>query len=201
MVNVNLFASHQDFTAAMMIPAAASALKQVQREAESELHILADYARSNSQFSGSRDLNPAEEEAISSFGRIIVEQGLTNSGFFLAVKAVVGLYGVNAGMLAQVLITLNTMLNPKQHQNFNPARKFFELIGSRPNWVDLLSPSQKQTFAHMTGEYALKIGYGGNYVDGSTALLLTTRRQGVNWDKYLDGAGENIPRYDKNQDW
>jgi hypothetical protein len=154
----------QGFSAALMIPAAASTLKQAQREAAGELHVLADYYRRAQRGGASCVLDGKTRQAACRFGRIIVEQSINGTAFFLAVKLSVMTAGTFGGMLAQLGITGNTIITPHQTQKFNPAKSLFAFVGSEPDWVAGLPEPLLQRFAHASGRFADWCGYSGTAV-------------------------------------
>lgn len=144
-----------DFTAATIVPALASAIKQAQREASAELHVLADYhARAEGQ--SPPPLTSAEQRAARELGVVMVEQGFNSAVLFLMVNAAAALVGPAGGMLAQVGITWNTVVTPEQTQRINPAR----VIGLRPDWVRRLPRGGQVRFASLCGQFARSCGYG-----------------------------------------
>jgi hypothetical protein len=182
------------FTTAVIVPAVASTIKQAQREAGPELHILADYYQTHQQRHGVVPLDAVQEAATVRLGRILVEQGVTGTLFFLAVKTAVALGGVEAGMLAQVFITGNTMVNPTQALQVNPGRRLCELLDTHPDWVHMLSPLRRQALAALIGALATKAGYGGTrHADGRNGLTLAHLRSGINWKQYLAGPWQPQP--------
>jgi len=111
-------------------------------------------------------------------------------------KTALLLGGVHAGMLAQVFITANTMTSPAQHQRVSPARRFFTWWGKRPDWVKLLKPRQRQKFAAAIGAIATKAGYGSRHSTSDSELALPRRRQGIDWERYLNSPGGRPPRFE-----
>lgn len=152
------------FTAATVIPAIASTLKQAQREAAEPLHTIASYAmRARASEQAGRPLpplRPAEREAAHRVGQVMLEQAINGTTFFLAVKAAL-IFGVWGGALAQVAITANTVITPHQTQSFNPARRILGLIEACGDWVGLLGEDGLlRGFACRIGLLALACGYG-----------------------------------------
>jgi len=175
------------FGSALVIPAAVSTLKQAQREAAAELHILADYHRS--VIAVGKLLAPTSQEraAAQEVGRVVSRELLNGAAFFLAVKAVVALGGPAAGMLAQLGITLNSMLSPQQTQQLNPARALLDRIGRQPDWLRQLPEAQQRQFMDHVGRFAVGCGYGGLGASSRASLDLQTAR----WDEILDAAPDS----------
>lgn len=178
----------EGFGAALVIPAAVSTLKQAQREAAAELHVLADYHRAGRAAGALPAPSPAELRAAQEVGRVISREMVNGAAFFLAVKAVVALGGPAAGMLAQLGITLNSMLSPQQTQQVNPARALFELIERQPDWVGRLPEVQRRQFMDYVGRFAVGCGYGGLGVASRPPVDLETAR----WDEILDAAPSSV---------
>jgi hypothetical protein len=155
----------QGFGTAIIIPAIASTLKQAQREAAADLHILSDYYHRSSDRSdklGPASLTRTEKIAACRLGSVLVEQGINGTTFFLIVKLSVMTFGAFGGMLAQVGITGNTMITASQVQKFNPAQLLFEKIGRQPDWVAALPTELAARFAFGAGKIALMSGYGNS---------------------------------------
>lgn len=151
------------FTAATTIPAIASAIKQAQREAADELHILAAYYhRTAAQPSGanSRQLTTREAQAARTLGTVMVEQGFNATVLFLAVNGAAAVAGPIGGMIAQVGITWNTIVTPQQTQRYNPARMITDRLNWRPEWVSRLPRGGMEALATHLGRFASSCGYG-----------------------------------------
>ncbi len=186
----------EGFSAALMIPAAASTLKQAQREAADQLHLLADHYRAVCAGRAPADPGPAVREAIRRFGQVLVEQGINGTAFFLVVKLAVLAGGAYGGMLAQVCITGNTIITPHQTQKFNPAQTLFSAIGSGPDWVPLLPQPLLRALIHGSGAFADWCGYGRHRTllspsEGASRSLLSVRQRqpGQVWIKADLGKG------------
>lgn len=165
-------AARAGFSAATAIPALASTIKQVQREAAESLHVLASYAacerRAEQLRIAGMSLGEVERNAARHVGRVLVEQAINGSVFLLAVKVALVL-GVWGGAAAQVAITANTIVNPHQTQRFNPARGLLSAIDLQGDWVNLLSAAAQRRFAYQIGLLALSCGYGAEApTDGET---------------------------------
>jgi len=153
----------QGFGVALVIPAIASTIKQAQREAAPDLHILADYyrrGRDRAPELGAVPLSRSEAAAAERFGIVLVEQGINGTTFFLMVKVAAVTGGPLLGMIAQVGITANTVITPQQIQKFNPAQLLFDRIGKRPEWVSYMPIELVQHFAMASGRFANACGYG-----------------------------------------
>jgi hypothetical protein len=154
------------FSAATLIPALASALKQSQREAAGSLHILAEYHQRQRPYSRRPSwLTKAERQAACEVGTVLVEQGFNCAVLFLAVNGAALLAGPVGGMLVQVAITWNTIVTPEQVQKVNPARVIADQFDWRPDWVAGLPEDRIETFALMCGQWASRCGYGAREPD------------------------------------
>jgi hypothetical protein len=159
----NAFAN--GFSAALIVPAATSTLRQTQREAADELHVLARYYQTHKRQGGTLETLSARvddqtREAARSFGRILVEQGVNGTTYFLGVKLAIMSAGGIGGMCAQVGITGNTMITPLQTQRWNPAKVLFNAMGVDPDWVAHVSDSTLAQFSYVSGLCADFCGYG-----------------------------------------
>jgi len=152
------------FGAATVIPAAASTLRQALREGAPHLHVLADYYRRACRrpevrmrlLRNDRHVNDA---AISA-GKVLVEQGINGTTFFLAVKLALVTFGTWGGILAQLAITANVMLTPGQTQIINPARSVLGADPLRQSPASLLRARELEMFAFGLGAFAALCGYG-----------------------------------------
>lgn len=166
------------FSAATVVPALASALKQSQREAASHLHLLADYHRRQKPYSRSPLWLTREERlATCEVGTILVEQGFNCAALFLAVNGAALLAGPTGGMLVQVAITWNTIVTPEQVQKVNPARLVSDHLNWRLDWVSRLPVDQIERFALFCGGWANRCGYGSSGPDDAHDATLSLVRQ------------------------
>lgn len=152
------------FGAATVIPAAASTLRQALREGAPHLHVLADYyqrARGKPEVRRrfSRHELRVGEAAVAS-GRVLVEQGINGTTFFLAVKLALVTFGTWGGIIAQLAITANVMLTPGQTQMFNPARSFSAADRSGQSTSAPMHSRDLEIFAFGLGAFAAFCGYG-----------------------------------------
>ncbi|SNT09388.1 MULTISPECIES: hypothetical protein [unclassified Azospirillum] len=178
------------FNAALVIPATASTLKQAQREAARELHVLADYHRAARTARCLPALSRPERQAVHRVAEIIAEQGINGTVWLLAVKTSASLGGMDGGMLAQVGVTLNTMVTPGQTQAFNPARCLFREVGMDPDWLSALPDAVVLRFADMVGRFAASCGYG---LGGARHSPPVGTRSGRDWDGLLQSAATARP--------
>lgn len=110
------------FSAALVLPALTSTLRQAQREASPALHVLAGYAAAPNRPEAPPPLSAEQDSAAACVAAILTEQAINGPLFFFAVRALVLAFGPIGGMLGQVAITANTMANPENHQTLNPGR-------------------------------------------------------------------------------
>jgi len=151
----------QGFALATVVPAMASTLKQALREAADALHCL---ARHHQRVVAAGGVNvPVDAEtrrAARRFGKVMVEQAINGTALFMAVKLSLLTFGAVGGIAAQLAITGNTIVTPRQTQHINPARTMFESLGCEPDWVDGLSDGMLAGFAYQSGAFASFCGYG-----------------------------------------
>lgn len=175
------------FSAALVVPALVSTLKQAQREAEAELHVLAAYYADRDRCGGKRELTTRELDALIRIGELLTEQGISGAAFFLAAQAGILFGGVGGGMAAQVLITANGMTNPKQAQAFSPGREILSRVGGA-RWVERLSSTDQKTMATHLGHFALRAGYGTRVEQRPTRLALPACEGRTDWDAVFDAS-------------
>jgi hypothetical protein len=160
-MNVSQSNLARGFSAALWIPAIASSIKQTQREAERELHILAQYfQRARDEEDRGRHLDFNTRQAAHRFAQAILEQTINGTTFFVAVQLGVLLAGPLGGMLAQLAITGNTIVTPQQTQRINPAKMLFGSVDYRPDALAHMPESFVQRFAYYSGQFADWCGYG-----------------------------------------
>jgi hypothetical protein len=161
------------FSSALVIPAVASTLRQAQREAADDLHTLARFYQSHRQRGGTSEALPLRldertQVAARSFGKVLAEQVINGTTYFLGVKLAIMTAGAFGGLAAQLAITGNTMITPLQTQRLNPARRLFDAVGMDPDWAVHMSDATLVRFAYSAGMCADFCAYGepARTVDG-----------------------------------
>jgi hypothetical protein len=174
-------ARKEGFSTAIILPALASTLRQAQREASPALHVLAAYARDWPASQPFPLLSAEEDAAAARVAAVLTEQGISGPAFFLVVRLLIAAFGPVGGMLGQIAITANTMVNPENHQSFNPGRSVVRRTG---NWYFSLPQPTRRRFAAFIGRIARSCGYGNTHalppgVGGAGTIMSVAVRPGT----------------------